>query len=94
MIYTGVPYKIYYTALNYTSGLSDVYVTIINPLDQTEGPYLMQEMDNSGIYYYTYTPELQGTYLIIADCNSLQNKFSKTLNVVENPVSRPIADFD
>jgi hypothetical protein len=94
MASVGVTYRIYYVALDYTSGLTDVALIITKPDGTNESAVLMTELDSSGVYYYDYIPATKGQYLFTVDSISKPYKFSKSLDVIVSVTSVPVVDFD
>lgn len=94
MAFIGSSYRVYYVALNYTSGLTDVTVSIKKPDGTSLGPYAMIELDTSGIYYYDYVLVNGGEYIFTADSTSVPSKFSKSVEANINVPQLPYAKFD
>jgi hypothetical protein len=64
------PYRIYYVAYNFTSGLTDVSLTILAPDETIVGPFIMIESaQRTGVYVYDYIPLIAGQFY--AEMNSV-----------------------
>lgn len=61
--------RIIYTAKRYTTGLSDITVTIYDNAGSVAGTASMSELGN-GLYYYDYTPSATGWFTWVADSTS------------------------
>lgn len=80
---------IYYTAYKFTSGLSDVDVTIIDLSDGSEEltATSMTEVGSSGVYEYAYTFNTAGDYLVKCDSTSYPMLSAEKYIVIDGPTT-------
>ncbi len=90
-------FKFYYVANNFTTGLTDVTVSILDPNGTIYGPFICDESTRTGIYYYDYTPLVKGQYVFEADSVVSPKKFVQVQDFWDAssaPTSTiPFADF-
>lgn len=75
--------KIQYASRAYTSGLTDILISVWDP-DNTAiaTNQAMTELSTTGIYYFEFTPEKQGNYIYKISCATKQKIESKTIRVI------------
>lgn len=80
---------IYYVAYKYTSGLSDVDITIIDLSDGSEEltATSMTEVGSSGVYEYAHTFNTAGDYLVKCDSTSKPKLSSERYIVIDGPTT-------
>jgi hypothetical protein len=88
-------YKVYYVADSFTSGLTDVLLTIILPNDSLIGPFTLEESAvRSGVYVYNYTPTLDGQYYFEIDSVAVPKKVVQIIDFEDSGGGSPFASFD
>lgn len=81
------PFRIFYVAKNFTTGLTDVGLYVRRPDGVREGAFIMTEINDpylSGSYYYDYLPTQQGYYLFAMDSPSQPKRAEKSIEVLRN----------
>jgi len=80
---------IYYEAFKYTSGLSDVSITIVDLSDGTDEltSTTMTEVGSSGVYSYAHTFNTAGDYLIKCDSTSTPKLSAEKYIVIDGPTT-------
>jgi hypothetical protein len=90
-------FRFYYIANNFTTGLTDVSVQILDPNNTIWGSFICTESTRTGIYYYDYTPLVKGQYVFEADSVVSPKKFVQIQDFWDAssaPTSTiPFADF-
>lgn len=80
-------YPIFYTALDYATGITDVSMMVRRPDGIVEGPFIMIEVTSasmlSGTYIYNYLPLQRGIYLFTIDSTTMSKRAEKSIEITE-----------
>lgn len=91
----GTLYSVRYVALDYTTGLTDVTLTVTRPDRIAETGYAMTEMpSNPGIYYYDYSLSQVGQYTFTCNSVSVPLKFSQSVTCEILASMVPVCNFE
>jgi len=80
------PYRTFYTAVDYLTGLTDVQAYVKRPDNVLEGPFTLTELTDTGLsgtYYFDYTMTLTGVYLFTVDCVSNPKRAEKSVECIQ-----------
>lgn len=94
----GIPYRVFYEAKNFRTGLTDIVGLVSKPNSSMQGPYAMTELTGAfaGIYFFDYhtsegDPEGEYLALVISPTDGIKD--SKRISLYNKPQVPPPAQI-